>query len=78
MVLKNVFCFEKSFWGIKVLEMRRYYYTTIILLLALKANSQAQFELGFFGGGGEAVTFQYFWSFFSGAVGPQLCFPGKI
>jgi len=51
MVFKNVFCFEKSFWGIKVLEMRRYYYTTIILLLALKGYSQAQFELGFFGGG---------------------------
>ncbi len=51
MVLKNVFCFEISFWGIKVLEMRRYYYTTIILLLAINANSQAQFELGFFGGG---------------------------
>ena len=31
--------------------MRRYYYTTIILLLALNVNSQAQFELGFFGGG---------------------------
>ena len=51
MAFKIVFCFESSFWGIKVLEMRRFYYTAFAILIAVGGFSQAQFELGFFGGG---------------------------